>query len=55
MDEFRLRLGCQRPLSLPKAILELRKRSFSEEEIDRLVYQNPVRFLKQSSKFKLDI
>lgn len=47
--------GVSDPLSLPKAILELRKRSFSEEEIDRLVYQNPVRFLKQSPKFKLDI
>ena len=47
--------GVSDPLSLPKAILELRRRSFSEEEIDRLVYQNPVRFLKQSPKFKLNI
>lgn len=47
--------GVSDPLSLPKAILELRRRSFSEKEIDSLVYQNPVRFLKQSPKFKLDI
>ena len=47
--------GVSDPLSLPKAIIELRKRSFSEDEIDRFVYQNPVRFLKQCPKFKLDI
>lgn len=40
--------GVSDPLALPKAILELRKRGFEEAAIERVVYDNPVRFLEQS-------
>lgn len=43
--------GVSDPLALPKAILELRRRGFSESAIDRFVYQNPVEFLSQSPNF----
>ena len=43
--------GVSDPLALPKAILELRRRGFSETAIDRFVYQNPVEFLSQSPNF----
>ena len=47
--------GVSDPLSLPKAIMELRKRGFDEDTIDRFVYRNPVRFLQQCPKFKLTL
>lgn len=45
--------GHSDPLAVPKTCLEMRKRGHGEEEIDRLVYQNPVRFLGQSKRFKI--
>jgi predicted metal-dependent TIM-barrel fold hydrolase len=45
--------GVSVPLAIPYAALELRKRGHSAEAIDRLVYQNPKRFLSQCPKFKL--
>ncbi len=45
--------GHSDPLSVPKACLEMRARGYSEEFIDQVVYQNPVRFLSQCPKFKL--
>ncbi|MEO0793769.1 MAG: TatD family hydrolase [Verrucomicrobiota bacterium] len=47
--------GVSDPLSLPKAILELRKRGFDDGAIDRFVYQNPVRFLRQCPNFRLEL
>lgn len=47
--------GVSDPLSLPKAIMELRNRNYEDEAIDRFVYQNPVRFLQQSPNFKLSL
>ena len=47
--------GISDPLSLPKAIVELRRRGYDDEYIDRFVYQNPVRFLSQCPNFKLKI
>ena len=41
------------PLAIPKTALEMRRRGWSAEAIDRVVYQNPVRFLSQSAKFRL--
>jgi predicted metal-dependent TIM-barrel fold hydrolase len=43
--------GVSDPLALPKAILELRKRGYAEDEIDRFVYRNPHRFLSQCPNF----
>jgi uncharacterized protein len=45
--------GVSDPLAVPKTALEMRKRGHSEEAVDRLIYQNPLRFLGQSPKFKL--
>lgn len=45
--------GVSVPLAVPYAALEMRKRGHSAESVDRLIYQNPVRFLSQSPKFKL--
>lgn len=41
------------PLAVPHTALEMRKRGWSAETIDRVIYQNPVRFLQQSPKFRL--
>jgi predicted metal-dependent TIM-barrel fold hydrolase len=43
--------GHSDPLAVPKTCFEMRKRGHSEEEIDRVVFQNPVRFLSQSPHF----
>jgi len=45
--------GVSVPLAIPYAALELRRRGHSAEAIDRLIYQNPRRFLSQCPKFKL--
>ena len=45
--------GVSVPLAVPYAALEMKKRGHSSEAIDKMVYQNPVRFLSQCPKFKL--
>ena len=45
--------GVSVPLAVPYAALEMRKRGFTAEQIDQMIYQNPVRFLSQSPRFKL--
>jgi predicted metal-dependent TIM-barrel fold hydrolase len=45
--------GKSDPLAVPKAAVEMRRRGHREEAIDRLVFENPFRFLSQSSKFRL--
>lgn len=40
------------PLSVPRTILELRKRSFSDEGIRTVVWDNPSRFFGLSGRFK---
>jgi predicted metal-dependent TIM-barrel fold hydrolase len=45
--------GVSIPLAVPKTALEMKKRGFSPEVIDKVVYQNPLQFLSQSPKFKL--
>ena len=46
--------GVSVPLAVPRAALEMRRRGYSVEAVDRLIYQNPCRFLSQCPKFKLD-
>jgi len=41
------------PLAVPYAALEMRRRGHSLDEIDRLIYRNPVQFLGQNPRFKL--
>jgi len=45
--------GQSDPLAVPKAAVEMRKRGYGEEVIEGLVFENPRRFLSQSSKFKV--
>ncbi|MAP16149.1 MAG: metal-dependent hydrolase [Verrucomicrobiales bacterium] len=45
--------GISDPLSVPKAALEMRRRGYDDEYIDKIVYKNPVQFMSQSGKFKL--
>ncbi len=45
--------GVSDPLAVPKAAMEMRRRGHSPDEIDRLLFQNPHRFLTQSGKFAL--
>ena len=38
---------------MPKFVMEMRRRKHSEALIERVVLENPIRFLGQSPKFKL--
>jgi hypothetical protein len=41
------------PMAVPYAALEMRQRGHSDDEVDRMIYQNPLRFLGQCPKFVL--
>ena len=45
--------GVSVPLAVPRAAIEMKRRGYTADAIDRLIYQNPLRFLGQSPKFKL--
>ena len=45
--------GVSDPLAVPKTAIEMRRRGHKAEAIDKLVYQNPLKFLSQCVKFKL--
>jgi predicted metal-dependent TIM-barrel fold hydrolase len=45
--------GVSDPLAVPKTALEMKKRGHSADAIDKLIYQNPLKFLGQCPKFKL--
>jgi len=45
--------GVSIPLAVPRTALEMRKRGHSGDWIDKVIYQNPIRFMGQSPKFKL--
>jgi predicted metal-dependent TIM-barrel fold hydrolase len=45
--------GVSIPLAVPRTALEMRRRAHSAEMIDKVVYQNPIKFMSQSAKFKL--
>ena len=40
------------PLAVPHTALEMRRRRWPADVIDRVIFQNPVRFLSQTPKFK---
>jgi predicted metal-dependent TIM-barrel fold hydrolase len=46
--------GQSDPLAVPKTALEMKKRGHSEAAIDQLIYGNPLRFLGQNPKFRLE-
>lgn len=45
--------GPSEPIAVPKLIAEMRRRRHSDALIHRVVFENPVRFLGQSPKFRL--
>ncbi len=45
--------GMSDPLAVPRTMLEMRKRGWSEPGIQRVVIENPVAFMGQSAKFCL--
>lgn len=45
--------GPSEPIAVPKFIAEMRRRRHAESLIHRVVFENPVRFLGQSAKFRL--
>ena len=47
--------GVSVPLAIPRTALEMRKRQHTTDWIDQVVYQNPIRFMSQSPKFRLSV
>ena len=45
--------GVSDPLAVPKVALELRRRGHDEAAVDRLIFENPRRFLSQNPKFRV--
>jgi uncharacterized protein len=45
--------GVSIPLNVPYTALEMKRRAWSAEDIDKVVYQNPHKFMSQCKKFKL--
>ena len=45
--------GPSDPIAVPRFIMEMRRRRHSEALIHRIVFENPVRFLSQSPKFRI--
>jgi len=46
--------GKSDPLSVPKTALQMEVEGFSQNEIEKLLFQNPHNFFKQSKNFKVD-
>ncbi len=47
--------GPSDPIAVPRFALEMRRRRHAEPLIERVVFENPVRFLSQSPKFRVTI
>ena len=45
--------GPSDPIAVPRLAMEMRRRHHPESLIERVVFENPVRFLSQSPKFKV--
>ncbi|MBI4600359.1 MAG: TatD family hydrolase [Planctomycetes bacterium] len=42
--------GPSDPLMVPRAVLEMRRRGFTDEEITKVVWENPIAFFRQSGR-----
>ncbi|MBI4587168.1 MAG: TatD family hydrolase [Planctomycetes bacterium] len=47
--------GPSDPLMVPKTVLEMRRRGFSDEEIAKVVWENPIAFFKQSGRLSNEL
>ena len=45
--------GVSIPLAVPRTALEMKRRGWPTELIDKVIYRNPIQFLSQCPKFKL--
>ncbi|NBV22183.1 MAG: metal-dependent hydrolase [Proteobacteria bacterium] len=45
--------GVSIPLAVPRTALEMKRRGWPADLIDKVIYRNPIQFLSQSPKFKL--
>lgn len=45
--------GVSIPLAVPRTALEMKRRGWSADLIDKVIYRNPIQFLSQCPKFKL--
>jgi hypothetical protein len=45
--------GVSDPLAVPKTALEMKRRGHLATAIDKVIFQNPEKFLRQSANFKL--
>jgi predicted metal-dependent TIM-barrel fold hydrolase len=46
--------GVSDPLAVPKLAMDLRRRGWTSDDLDRVLFRNPHRFLSQSSTFKVE-
>ena len=46
--------GVSNPMNMPDFIRTLRARGFDNDEIHKIVYDNPLRFLSQAKRFNFD-
>jgi predicted metal-dependent TIM-barrel fold hydrolase len=47
--------GISVPLAVPRTALEMRKRGYNEDTIDKMIYRNPIAFMSQSPRFKIKL
>lgn len=47
--------GVSIPLAVPRTAQEMKRRGWSADAVDRVIYENPRRFLSQSPKFKIGV
>jgi predicted metal-dependent TIM-barrel fold hydrolase len=47
--------GISVPLAVPRTALEMRKRGYNEDTIDKMIYRNPIQFMSQSPRFKIKL
>ena len=45
--------GVSIPLNVPRTALEMRKRGWTADAVDKVIYQNPIAFMSQCPNFKL--
>lgn len=45
--------GVSVPLAVPRTAFEMKRRGYTAEQIDRVIYQNPLKFLSQNPRFKI--
>ena len=45
--------GVSIPLAVPRTALEMRRRGYAADDIDRVIYRNPRQFLQQNPRFEI--